>query len=293
MNHTRLESCHESPLKVYKFCFVPEKLGDMVILLIRFGILVCLVASISLALHSAFSKPDRWFPLPEHIRAVQNTSVIDNRPTNISHLQFGIAGSANTWHGRSNYTKLWWDPNTTRGYVWLDKKPKILHSDILVPPYQISRGWTRFKHVHSASAVRIARIVYESFKLGLPNVRWFVMGDDDTVFFTENLVTVLGKYDHNEMYYIGGNSESVEQDVMHSYNMAFGGGGFAISYALAAQLAKIMDGCLSRYFYFYGSDQRVWACIHEIGVPLTRENGFHQVYSVSTCSICVVFGIYY
>ncbi|KAL2955562.1 hypothetical protein AAZX31_18G035600 [Glycine max] len=276
MNHTRLESCHESPLKVYKFCFVPEKLGDMVILLIRFGILVCLVASISLALHSAFSKPDRWFPLPEHIRAVQNTSVIDNRPTNISHLQFGIAGSANTWHGRSNYTKLWWDPNTTRGYVWLDKKPKILHSDILVPPYQISRGWTRFKHVHSASAVRIARIVYESFKLGLPNVRWFVMGDDDTVFFTENLVTVLGKYDHNEMYYIGGNSESVEQDVMHSYNMAFGGGGFAISYALAAQLAKIMDGCLSRYFYFYGSDQRVWACIHEIGVPLTRENGFHQ-----------------
>ena len=31
---------------------------------------------------------------------------------------------------------------------------------------------------------------------------------------------------------------------MHAYNMAFGGGGFAISYALATQLAKIMDGCL-------------------------------------------------
>ena len=78
---------------------------------------------------------------------------------------------------------------------------------------------------------------------------------------------------------------------MHAYNMAFGGGGFAISYALATQLAKIMDGCLSRYFFFYGSDQRVWACIHEIGVPLTRENGFHQVYFVSTCFICVVFGM--
>ncbi|KAG4989732.1 hypothetical protein JHK85_032715 [Glycine max] len=231
MSHTRLEHCHECPLKVSKFCFVPEKLGGMVILLIMFGILVCLVASISLAPHSAFSKPDRWFPLPEHILAVQkNTSVIHSGPTNISHLQFGIAGSANTWHDRSNYTKLWWNPNTTRGFVWLDKKPKILHSDMLVPPYQISRGWTRFKYLHSASAVRIARIVYESFKLGLPNVRWFVMGDDDTLFFTENLVTVLGKYDPNEMYYIGGNSESVE----------------------------------------------VWACIHEIGVPLTRENGFHQ-----------------
>ncbi|KAG4387456.1 hypothetical protein GLYMA_11G221600v4 [Glycine max] len=172
MSHTRLEHCHECPLKVSKFCFVPEKLGGMVILLIMFGILVCLVASISLAPHSAFSKPDRWFPLPEHILAVQkNTSVIHSGPTNISHLQFGIAGSANTWHDRSNYTKLWWNPNTTRGFVWLDKKPKILHSDMLVPPYQISRGWTRFKYLHSASAVRIARIVYESFKLGLPNVR--------------------------------------------------------------------------------------------------------------------------
>ncbi|KAE8651001.1 hypothetical protein Csa_002597, partial [Cucumis sativus] len=36
-----------------------------------------------------------------------------------------------------------------------------------------------------------------AFELGLENVRWFVMGDDDTVFFVENLVNVLGKYDHN------------------------------------------------------------------------------------------------
>ncbi|XP_061368959.1 uncharacterized protein LOC133311853 [Gastrolobium bilobum] len=275
MNHARLELCHE-PLKVSRLPFVPEKLGDMVVILIRIGILVCLIASISLAIHSAFSKPDRWFPLPEHLHASQYASVIDSGPTNISHILFGIAGSANTWHDRSNYSKLWWNPNTTRGFVWLDKKPEISHPDMLMP-YKISQGWTQFKYLHSASAVRIARIVYENFKLGLPNVRWFVMGDDDTVFFTENLVTVLRKYDHKQMYYIGGNSESVEQDVMHSYDMAFGGGGFAVSYALAAQLAKTMDGCLRRYFYFYGSDQRVWACVNEIGVPLTREGGFHQL----------------
>lgn len=104
------------------------------------------------------------------------------------------------------------------------------------------------------------------------------MGDDDTVFFTENLVTVLAKYNHREMYYIGGNSESVEQNVMHAYDMAFGGGGFAISYPLAAELVRIMDGCLNRYFNFYGSDQRVWACVGEVGITLTRERGFHQVF---------------
>ncbi|EXB36740.1 hypothetical protein L484_016992 [Morus notabilis] len=39
----------------------------------------------------------------------------------------------------------------------------------------------------------------------LENVRWFVMADDNTVFFIDNLATVLGKYDHNQMYYIGEN----------------------------------------------------------------------------------------
>ncbi|EEF29387.1 transferase, transferring glycosyl groups, putative [Ricinus communis] len=79
------------------------------------------------------------------------------------------------------------------------------------------------------------------------------------------------------MYYIGGNSESVEQDVIHSYNMAYGGGGFAISYPLAKELVRILDGCINRYHSFYGSDQKVQACISEIGVPLTEELGFHQV----------------
>ena len=106
------------------------------------------------------------------------------------------------------------------------------------------------------------------------------MGDDDTIFFTDNLVKVLAKYDHEQMWYIGGNSESVEQDVMHAYDMAFGGGGFAISRPLAARLAGAMDGCLQRYFYFYGSDQRIAACVSEIGVPFTEERGFHQVSSV-------------
>lgn len=103
------------------------------------------------------------------------------------------------------------------------------------------------------------------------------MGDDDTVFFTDNLVWVLARYDHKKMWYIGGNSESVEQDVMHSYDMAFGGGGFAVSYPLAKELVNVMDGCLDRYYRFYGSDQRVWACVNEIGVSLSREPGFHQV----------------
>lgn len=103
------------------------------------------------------------------------------------------------------------------------------------------------------------------------------MGDDDTVFFPDNLVTVLSKYDHNQMYYVGGNSESVEQDLIFSYAVAYGGGGFAVSYPLAEELVRILDGCVDRYAQLYGGDQKVQACISEIGVPITKELGFHQV----------------
>ncbi|KAG6670146.1 uncharacterized protein LOC122291346 [Carya illinoinensis] len=275
MSRTGSEPCHD-PLKASKLFAFPEKPSDLFVLLMRLGLIVCLVASITLALHSAFSTRTRWFSFPDHLS--RNVSDRKFGPTKISHLLFGLAGTVRTWRNRSRYGELWWDTNTTRGFVWLDEKPaeNASRQGVVSVPYRVSEDWSRFKYLSSQSAVRIARIFLESYKLGLPNVRWFVMGDDDTVFFTDNLVSVLASYDHNQMYYIGGNSESVEQDTLHSYDMAFGGGGFAISYPLAAQLVKVFDGCLDRYYTFYGSDQRVWACVSELGVPLTKQRGFHQ-----------------
>ncbi|XP_058207133.1 uncharacterized protein LOC131320439 [Rhododendron vialii] len=251
----------------------------------KWAVLIALLASLSLVLYSAFTSPTGWFPCPDYHAPTRNTTHLFNEtrnisvgPTNISHIVFGIGGSAKTWTHRRRYSELWWQPDVTRGYVWLDERPDPnTTSPGKSPPYRVSENWTRFKHSSSQPAVRIARIVLESFRLGLPDVRWFVMGDDDTVFFTDNLVSVLSKYDHHSMYYVGGNSESVEQNVMHSYEMAFGGGGFAISYPLAAELVKVLDGCIDRYYKFYGSDQRVWACVKEIGVSLTKERGFHQI----------------
>ncbi|KAL3826024.1 hypothetical protein ACJIZ3_022053 [Penstemon smallii] len=199
--------------------------------------------------------------------------------TNISHILFGIGGSAETWSRRRQYCELWWKPNVTRGHVWLDEEPHEAWPETS-PQYKVSANTSSFKYTcmyGSRSAVRIARIVKESFELGSDNVRWFVMGDDDTVFFVENLLSVLNKYDYKEMFYIGGNSESVEQDLEHSYTMGYGGGGFAISYPLAKELVRILDGCIDRYADLYGSDQKIGGCMSEIGVPVTKELGFHQV----------------
>ncbi|KAK6933132.1 Protein of unknown function DUF604 [Dillenia turbinata] len=238
--------------------------------LLKGALIVLVIGSVSLILYSAFSSPYGFYGVPQcdTITISQGTDNQNDR-TNITHLVFGIGGSVDTWKQRQHYVELWWKPGVTRGFAWLDKEPT--ETSATSAPVRVSGS------TDSKPSVRIAQIVLESYKLGLRNVRWFVMGDDDTVFFTHNLVSVLARYDHNQMYYIGGGSESVEQDVMHSYDMAYGGGGFAISFGLAKELIKLLEGCLERYYNMYGSDEKISACVSEIGVPVTRESGFHQL----------------
>ncbi|KAK7324966.1 hypothetical protein VNO77_28960 [Canavalia gladiata] len=198
--------------------------------------------------------------------------------TELKHIVFGIAGSSNLWHIRKEYIKIWWRPKQTRGVVWLDKRVRIQRNEEL-PEIRISEDTSKFRYTNrqgQRSALRISRVVTETLKLGMEDVRWFVMGDDDTVFMVDNVVRILSKYDHRQFYYVGSSSESHVQNIHFSYAMAYGGGGFAISYPLAKELAKMQDRCIQRYPALYGSDDRIHACMAELGVPLTREPGFHQ-----------------
>ncbi|KAL1546323.1 hypothetical protein AAHA92_22934 [Salvia divinorum] len=302
-NSSSPESTIHDPLKPWKHLLSPPPL-KIPILASNFmkGLFaICIFGAFSLFLLSWSPATTRWWahdcPGCNHairstFRRITNSDLgllnldRDRRPvrTNLSHIVFGIGGSAQTWGTRRRYCELWWRPNATRGHVWLDRRPEK-EWPATSPPYRVSADTRRFKYTNwygSRSAVRIARIVKESFETaaageGEGEARWFVMGDDDSVFFTENLVELLNRYDHREMYYIGGSSESVEQNVVHSYAMAYGGGGFAVSYPLAAELVRILDGCIDRYAAFYGSDMKVAACVNEIGVPLTKELGFHQM----------------
>ncbi|XP_030450012.1 uncharacterized protein LOC115672356 [Syzygium oleosum] len=288
MCSTRERTIHDL-LRPWKSLLVhTAKVGDAFSLFMKTTLTLCTFASLSLVLYFAFSAQSYLSACPHCDGAFRPpalrrfTSASAEAPTNITHVLFGIGGSAKMWDERRRYSDLWWRPNVTRGFVWLDQDPSTagIAWPAGSPPYQVSANTSDFKYTcwyGSRSAIRIARIVKESFELGLEGVRWFVMGDDDTVFFLENLVDVLAKYDHDQMYYIGANSESIEQDVIHSYTMAYGGGGFAVSYPLAAELARALDGCIDRYAGMYGSDQKVQGCLSEIGVPVTKELGFHQV----------------
>ncbi|PIM99550.1 hypothetical protein CDL12_27955 [Handroanthus impetiginosus] len=200
MSATR-DNSGQDPFKALKPVAM-EKSGSVLRRSMKPAFAIILTFSIFLALYSAFQSTTRpaFFRLPY----VPNPSVYmrelesDTSPTNISHIAFGIGGSILTWENRVQYSDLWWKPNITRGFVFLEKNPdpKIL-SKI---QHRVSSDWKKFRRTAgSESAVRIARVAVDLFRVGLPNVRWFVMGDDDTVFFTDNLVTVLAKYDNRRM----------------------------------------------------------------------------------------------
>ncbi|KAK4408887.1 hypothetical protein Sango_0469700 [Sesamum angolense] len=169
----------------------------------------------------------------------------------LKHVVFGIAASSSLWESRKEYIKLWWRPNETRGVVWLDSKVNVSKEEEgLLPELRISQDTSSFKYTHrqgKRSALRISRVVSETLRMGM-----------------------------EDYYYIGSSSESHIQNIFFSYAMAYGGGGFAISYPLAKELETMQDRCIQRYPGLYGSDDRIQACMAELGVPLTKETGFHQ-----------------
>lgn len=185
---------------------------------------------------------DPSFIPPEH------RSLPSSHATELSRVVFGIAGAAKNLPNRKEYIKRWYNlEKSTRAIVWLDHEVNGTWEKDHMPPFKISEDISDYPfNLRKRTATRIARIVSETFRLGLLDVDWFVMGDDDTFFFPENAVKVLSKYDHTKMYYIGSNSETHTQNLLFSFNMAFGGGGFAISYPLAEELAKMQDSCLAR-----------------------------------------------
>uniref|UniRef100_A0A7N0TJD9 Uncharacterized protein n=1 Tax=Kalanchoe fedtschenkoi TaxID=63787 RepID=A0A7N0TJD9_KALFE len=201
-------------------------------------------------------------------------------PTAINHVVFGIASDKNSWPRRRPQVLRWWKHKQTRGCVFLDAVPPANTTQPETdPPICISGDTSSFRYTFKKgkrSAIRVARVVLETVSLNHSHVRWFVFSDDDTIFFTENLVKTLAKYDHRMWYYIGVNSEIYEQNRIFSFDMAFGGAGFAISFPLAKALARVFDPCIQRYPHLYGSDSRIQSCLAELGVGLTREPGFHQ-----------------
>lgn len=208
----------------------------------------------------------------------------NNSPTSIDHLVFGIAGSSNLWGNRRWYIEAWWRSNITRGFLFLERPPiEHLPWPSTSPPFRLYEDDSKYKAYNKHKmpfAIRMVRVIEQIFKAENDGVRWYVMADDDTVLLIDNLLEVLSRYDHRKYFYIGMNSESISSNDINSFGMAFGGAGYALSYPLAKAVAKNMDLCIKRYPNVFGSDHILQSCIADLGVSLTQEKGFHQVYVI-------------
>ncbi|KAL8530346.1 hypothetical protein ACS0TY_007401 [Phlomoides rotata] len=209
-------------------------------------------------------------------------SLQSNSPTNLSHLLFGLLGSVHTWYNRKDYIQSWWRPNVTLGLLYLDDVPPdhLLPWSPASPPYRVSDNLS-FLHGKRALTPIMIRMVHGIMELmremSHENLRWVVMGDDDSVFFVDNMVDVLSEYDHTKYYYLGGHSEDIISNAEFSFQQGFGGAGFMLSYPLARALADNMESCLRRYAETLNSaDLITMVCIADLGVNLTPQQGIHQ-----------------
>lgn len=216
-----------------------------------------------------------------------------NSPTNINHLMFGLLGSAKTWKHRKTYIESWWRPNVTRGYVYLDTTPssESLPWSPSSPPFRICEDTStiilKSKDVVPLM-VRMNHAILEIFREDHEGVRWIIMGDDDTMFFVDNLVDVLGKYDHSKYVYVGGHSETLVSNYIFSFDMGFGGGGLALSFPLAKAFVETLEDCLRRHPSLTNSaDFITMACVADLGVSLSVEKGIHQVYLCLPLDCCL------
>ncbi|XP_051143571.1 uncharacterized protein LOC127259994 [Andrographis paniculata] len=200
-------------------------------------------------------------------------------PTQLKHVVFGIVGSEKAWHQRKVYIESWWRPNATRGYLFLDTKPSeaLMPWSPASPPYKVSADLKKFLNKPDVTPQRIANGIREVFNAEHEDIRWLVMGDDDSIIFLDNMIELLNKYDHTKYYYLGARSEFVLSNFLFSFAQGFGGASFVLSYPLAKALAKDMDRCLLKYGYLIAADQTAMSCIADLGISLTEHPGFHQI----------------
>jgi hypothetical protein len=111
----------------------------------------------------------------------------------------------------------------------------------------------------------------------MKKIQWFAVGDDDTVWFINNLLHTLRQYNSSNKIYLGDYSDRTLSIERHGTYYAFGGGGLLLSRPLASLFSQHIQEC-KRYTNMYGGDEMIGKCVTEmLKVNLTRNSNFHQM----------------
>ena len=110
------------------------------------------------------------------------------------------------------------------------------------------------------------KVLFEEF----PDSDWYIMIDDDTYMFMENLVEALKNYDPDKDYYFG-SSTVVKGCSEEPINFAYGGAGIVLSRSAMKKIIDGFDGCMSTTLSCQWGDARLGLCLFEHGVIMSNE----------------------
>jgi hypothetical protein len=140
-----------------------------------------------------------------------------------------------------------------------------------IKPNESSPGWTNDakKNIHGFD------VLYHHF----PQAEWFIMIDDDTYLFMENLRWFLKKYNPNKAYYFGVATLFQGCDGVTKLGdgpfFAHGGSGIVLSRAALLKMREIKGKCLEKYSTCWAGDIRVALCLRDAGIFLLHSSRFH------------------
>jgi hypothetical protein len=143
-----------------------------------------------------------------------------------------------------------------------------------VQPSNVTRFEERYLHlVHHAWTNRDKDDGY----VDIEKIKWFAVGDDDTVWFINNLLYTLQQYNSLNKIYLGDYSDRTASIHRHGSYYAYGGGGILFSQPLAIQFAKHVHKC-KQFLNMYGGDEMIGKCVTQVlNINLTRNSNFHQM----------------
>ncbi|KAI9189790.1 hypothetical protein H9P43_001223 [Blastocladiella emersonii ATCC 22665] len=131
-----------------------------------------------------------------------------------------------------------------------------------VVPDQKSRGWK----LDAYKNIPAVREMYHRY----PDAKWYIMIDDDTYVFMENLHRVLSALDPSEPHYVGAPNHFRDCDGITKLGdgpmFAHGGSGIAISREAARRMSAIADECIVRYDDCWAGDVRLGLCLRDAGI---------------------------
>jgi hypothetical protein len=114
-------------------------------------------------------------------------------------------------------------------------------------------------------------------KTNLNQIKWFCIGDDDTIWFMNNLLKTLEQYNSSKLLYLGNVSDKNKSLNLHGSYYAYGGAGILLSQPLAFSFANNLNKC-KQFMNINNGDEMIGSCLTQmLKINLTINKHFHQI----------------